>query len=225
MSFTPPASLDDVQARYQELLRQLLPRKPRDMFLHALQTRPTHAGWAHVEIVDGSYDYVVTERGKELHRRTARDADELLYWLMCDVTAGIAQDRKWSGRGFGQDSRRSWMAFQLGLLHTLDPGWSGRKRAEFAELLQKYPFQDNGPAGIEPGRSVIGTFFVTLVTTVGYLLCVPLTLGGFAALLDDEAGSPTSTGQDLVIAIGGLVVLVAVPLRWIRRARSSRKAR
>ncbi len=145
-----PESLDTLQAKHQALLERLQPYTPRYTSQHRLQTRPTHEGAAHVELVDGHYDYVVTERGCELHRRSARDADEVLYWLLSDVTAGIAQASEARDRKAGTDSRRAWMAFQLDLLHALDPAWAARQRSTYEEVLTEYPFNDDGPRSIRP---------------------------------------------------------------------------
>lgn len=99
-------------------------------------------GAPHVELVDGRYQYVVTERGRELERRTAKDEDELLYWLIGDVTRGIAiqlESRRLIRTG---DPRRQWFATDVEMLSRLRPEWGERRRAEYAQILSKYPFRD-----------------------------------------------------------------------------------
>jgi hypothetical protein len=131
-----------LQERYARLLKQLAPHKPAYMFQNEIQTHRLDEGSPHVELVDGKYDYVVTERGSELQRRTARDEDELLYWLMSDVTKGIAIRLEARHRRRGQDSRRQWFARDVELLGSLNPEWGERKRLEYIEVLSTYPFRD-----------------------------------------------------------------------------------
>jgi hypothetical protein len=134
-----------LQQRYALLLRRLEPHRSTSPFHGEVQTRPTHIGEAHVEFVDGRFNYVVTERGAELVRRVASDEDELLYWLLDDVAGVIAYRRKpsvWT-RWRGGDPRRQRFATHLALLRSVDPAWAERKRAYYDELLQRYPFRDD----------------------------------------------------------------------------------
>jgi hypothetical protein len=133
--------LRHLQARYRHLL-QLLGHAPADMYQREVHTRPLHAGYPHVELVDGRYHYVVTERGSELQRRAAKDENELLYWLMSDVTHGIAM-RLETGRWFRiGDPRRWWFAKDVELLRQLRPEWGERKRAEYEQILLRNPYMD-----------------------------------------------------------------------------------
>lgn len=56
-----------LQEQYELLLSKLLPHTPTSVFHTKIQTSPTNNGDAHVEVVDGNLNYVVTERGCELH--------------------------------------------------------------------------------------------------------------------------------------------------------------
>lgn len=133
--------LHHLHERYKHLC-ELLGHAPAYSYQREMQTRPLVDGAPHVELVDGRYEYVVTERGKELQRRTAKDEDELLYWLMNDVTRGVAMRIESRRRIRNQDSRRQWFAKDVELLSQLRPEWGDRKRAEYAEVLTKYPFRD-----------------------------------------------------------------------------------
>lgn len=135
--------LTNLEARYDALLR-LLPDKPVAHFQHRLQTRPTHNGDAHVDVVDGVFNYVVTERGAELHRRVAKDEDELLYWLMDDVTSSISWRRKPSllHRLLGRDPRRRKFATHVRLLERVNPAWALRTQAHYDDVLRRYPYRD-----------------------------------------------------------------------------------
>jgi hypothetical protein len=135
--------LRHLHERYKSLC-ELLAHAPAYSYQHQIQTRPLVDGAPHVELIDGRYDYVVTERGRELQRRTAEDEDELLYWLMSDVTRGIAIQFESRNRIRNQDSRRRWFARDVELLGKLRPEWGDRKRAEYAQVLSTHPFRDKG---------------------------------------------------------------------------------
>ncbi len=133
--------LGHLHERYRDLCERL-GHAPAYSYQHQIQTRPLVDGAPHVEMNDGRYDYVVTERGRELERRTAEDEDELLYWLIGDVTKGVAiqlASRKLFRHG---DSRRDWFAKDVELLGKLRAEWGDRRRAEYAQVLGKYPFRD-----------------------------------------------------------------------------------
>lgn len=138
------ADVADLQRRYDALLRRLRPYKPVSQFQQQIQTRPTHNGDAHVERVDGAWHYVVTERGAELHRRVAKDEDELLFWLMDDVTGSISHRIRPSilDRLLGRDPRRRKFATHVRLLGRLNPAWADAKKAHHAQVLQQYPYRD-----------------------------------------------------------------------------------
>lgn len=127
--------------RYGALCERL-GHAPAYAYQRQIQTRPLVDGAPHVEVVDGRYHYVVTERGRELQRRTAADEDELLYWLMSDVTRGVAMGLRSAIRFRNRDSRRQWFAKDAELLSELRPEWGDRKRAEYAEVLRTHPFRD-----------------------------------------------------------------------------------
>jgi hypothetical protein len=134
--------LGSLQIRYARLCERLMPETPKYPSQRELQTTPQHDGSAHVEIVSGTYHYVVTERGSELERSVAKDKDELFYWLMSDVTFSIACDFEVNRRIAGQDSRRQLFDKNVELLGRLDQNWATRKELEYAEVLRNHPFVD-----------------------------------------------------------------------------------
>lgn len=138
--------LRDLQERYKALC-ELLGHAPAYSYQHQIQTRPLMDGAPHVELADGRYEYVVTERGRELERRTARDQDELLYWLMSDVTRGVAIALNAKRLFRTGDARRWWFAKDVEMLSGLRPEWGDRKRAEYARVLSKNPYLDQKASG------------------------------------------------------------------------------
>ena len=108
----------------------------------SLRTAAQHDGSAHVEVTTDSYQYVVTERGTEFERRRTTDADELLFWLMCDVTFSLASEYELRHRVSGRDFRRLLFQRQIDLLGQLNADWSERKRREIERVLAAHPYDD-----------------------------------------------------------------------------------
>ncbi len=105
-------------------------------------TQPTHSGAPHVEIVDDTYHYVVTERGSEFERRKTKDPDELLYWLLYDVAFDMACQYEVEHRIEGQDFRRLMFEKKVEYMATLSPEWADRVRDHNASVLAEHPFSD-----------------------------------------------------------------------------------
>lgn len=136
--------IDQLQEQYEQVLGKLLPYKPAYPFHHKIQARRTDDGSAHVEVIDGALHYVVTERGSELHRRVAADSDELLFWLVDDLTSAIAWKRKQPlfSKLLGRDSRRHRFSMHVKLLSMVSHDWARKKRAYYDNLLLHYPYRD-----------------------------------------------------------------------------------
>lgn len=115
---------------------------------HALGTNrgvsssASHDGYAHVEFLDGVYQYVVTERGAELERRTAANADEVMYWLAQDASFELACAHEVRHRVANQDCRRLLFAKQVELLASANALWAARRMEEHQEILKAHPFRD-----------------------------------------------------------------------------------
>ena len=108
------------------------------------RTSPAHDGSPHVEKVGNEWRYIVTERGMELQRRTTVDADEVLYWLVKDVTFELASRYELEHRSPSLDFRRLLFAKEEELLGEISPEWAQRYAAEMQTVLQQHPFVD-GP--------------------------------------------------------------------------------
>jgi hypothetical protein len=131
-----------LQERYARLCQLLAPHKPRYPNQNRIQTHHQDDGTTHIELVDGKYHYVVTERGSEFERKIAENEDELLYWLMSDVTTSIALGLELNNRVLGQDSRRQWFPKNIELLSWLSTEWADRKESEYVKILAEHPFRD-----------------------------------------------------------------------------------
>src|SRR5262245_27891511 len=103
---------------------------------------PGHDGSAHVEREGPYYCYVVTERGTENERRRTTDREEILYWLLKDVTSDIALKYELENRRPEEDFRRLYFGKQEELLRSLHPRWGELYRSERENILRSHPFRD-----------------------------------------------------------------------------------
>ncbi len=131
-------SISAIKARYYSIAREL--RAPTAHVHFA--TRAQHDGSPHIERTDDGFSYIVTERGQELNRRTTSDPDELLYWLVSDLTWAMANDYELAHRVTNQDFRRLLFKKHIELLAVVNNGWSQRKQVEYDQVLVEHPFCD-----------------------------------------------------------------------------------
>src|SRR5262245_37955035 len=79
--------LDILRERFDRLCDRL---ERGHAYREWFRTTPSHDGSVHVEREGPIYCYVLTERGTEHERRRTRDGEEVLFWLMSDVTFDMA---------------------------------------------------------------------------------------------------------------------------------------
>lgn len=128
-----------LQNEYNDLRQRIAPAKKEFRFL----TERQDDGSPHVEIKDGQYHLITTERGLELSRRSTKEKDELLYWLISLDTFWMGVEFELQNRIEGQDFRRLLFARQIELLKRVDSDWAKRKGKEIELILAKHPFKDN----------------------------------------------------------------------------------
>jgi hypothetical protein len=131
-------SMSAIKSRYHSIARQLGAPTAHVHFA----TTPQHDGSPHVERAGDGFRYLVTERGQELERRTTSDPDELLYWLVSDLTWAMASDYELAHRDTNRDFRRLLFTKHLELLAEVNSGWSQRKQVEYDRVLVEHPFCD-----------------------------------------------------------------------------------
>ncbi len=130
--------LKTLQAEYDRLCQRVKPCEHSYTFLTERQDN----GSPHVEYADGEYHYIVTERGLDLERRSTQDVNEILYWMLYDVTfwMGVAYELK--SRIEGPDCRRVIFAHQLDLMKRADHPMAERLEKKIAITLAANPFID-----------------------------------------------------------------------------------
>src|SRR5262245_42640298 len=133
-------STSDIKSRYYAIARQL---NAPAAYVH-FATTPQHDGSPHVELEGDTFYYVVTERGQEYERRRTPDPEELLYWLVSDLTWAMASEDELRRRIPAQDFRRLLFKKHLELLADINNEWSQHKKAEYDRVLAEHPFEDRG---------------------------------------------------------------------------------
>lgn len=119
-------SLQELQTEYTRLCRLAFECEAEFSF----QTKPQDDGSPHVEFSNGQYQYVVTERGLELERRSTAETDEMLYWMVSDVTFWSGVEFELKNRVEGRDCRR--------MIFTEWRRLMARCGASFAEWLDRH---------------------------------------------------------------------------------------
>lgn len=107
-----------------------------------VNTVAQHDGSAHIELINGKYHFITTERGREFEHRVTASKDEILYWLLSDVVFWLACDYELYRREAKRDPRRLIFVREVELLGKLNPDWAARKQEEQREVLLNHPFDD-----------------------------------------------------------------------------------
>lgn len=105
-------------------------------------TTPQHDGSPHIECIGGEFHYVVTERGIEHERRKTSDAEELLFWIVSDLTWEMAVEWEVRHRIEGEDFRRQMFRKDIELMSLVSEDWARRKKEKYEKILGQYPFDD-----------------------------------------------------------------------------------
>ena len=131
-------SVSWIKSRYYAIAKQL--RAPKRHVRFA-QTPQADAN-PYVECEGGKFFYVVWERGQEFERRATTDPDELLYWLVRNITRDMALEYELAHRIESEDFRRQYFRKDIELLESVDSKWAERMRQEYERILAEHPFDD-----------------------------------------------------------------------------------
>lgn len=131
-------SLATIRKRVKELAK--LVNAPKE--LTKVAGSPDWMGGVYVEVDGKGYHYVNSERGNEYERHTTKDIQELLYWLLKDITSQIASDHELSNRIPYADSRRLWFKKWVELMGIIDPEFHRKLEDELNKTLKEAPYSD-----------------------------------------------------------------------------------
>jgi hypothetical protein len=113
---------------------------PRSLLI--LPTAPVGDGSPHLEISDGMYHLIYSERGFEFGRKSSAEIDDLLYWFFDDVCSNVSFGYELENRIEGQDCRRIAFSRKQELLRAIKSEWEERVALDIREILKNNPFED-----------------------------------------------------------------------------------
>lgn len=131
------ASLTDLAQKFQTMVAGL----DVELYYKSFHTTPQHDGSPHIEVADGKFQFVVTERGSEFERIGNLSADDVLYLLFEGITLHMATTYELKNRVPGIDGRSVWFPYQEGLMENLNSSWGERLREEHRRVLKNHPFR------------------------------------------------------------------------------------
>jgi hypothetical protein len=99
-------------------------------------------GTPHIEVDAKNYYYIALERDRKIKNQQTDDVDELLYWVLRDITFNMATSYELAHREPKSDPRKGIFSYQLDLLEKLNPLWKERRRREITEILKDHPYRD-----------------------------------------------------------------------------------
>lgn len=107
----------------------------------SFHTTPQHDGSPHIEVGDGKFQFVVTERGTEFERIGNLSADDVLYLLFDGITQRMAMTYELKNRIPEIDGRSVWFPYQERLMANLNPEWGERLRKAHQDVLVNHPLR------------------------------------------------------------------------------------
>lgn len=102
---------------------------------------PSYDGTPFVEFQDGSFFFIVSERGQEFER-VVGNAEQILFRVFKSLTSELAGNFELRNRVEGKDARRLRFSKQIELLGLLNPAWALSASKEHQEILYRHPFDD-----------------------------------------------------------------------------------
>ena len=130
--------INSVKSQYYKIARKL--SAPKE-YIQFAQT-PRHDGSPHIEYEGTDLLYVFTERGERIKEKRTKDPNELLYWLIDDLTWSMAIAYELAHRIESEDSRKQYFAKHIDLLSSINPEWGKMKNEEYSKILLDNPYND-----------------------------------------------------------------------------------
>lgn len=130
-------SLADLAQKFRTMVAGL----DVEPYYKSFHTTPQHDGSPHIEVADGKFQFVVTERGMEFERVGNLSADDILYLLFAGITQRMATTYELQNRIPDTDGRSVWFPYQERLMANLNPAWGERLRKEHQDVLANHPLR------------------------------------------------------------------------------------
>ena len=98
-------------------------------------------GTPHIEIDEGGYHYVVSERGTEFRHDTTRELHTLLYWIFKGIVFQMASEYELIHRKSEEDYRKVLFSKTLDLFEKLDKQWYEWEKENIDNILKETPYE------------------------------------------------------------------------------------
>lgn len=131
--------IKQLQIAYNALCQRIDPMEGE----YTILTEREDVGVPHVEFENGQYHYIVTERGLDLSRRSTADINEILYWMLYDLTFWMGSAYEFKNRVEGPDFRRMMFAHWLEQMQKADQAMADRLKLDIERILAENPFVDH----------------------------------------------------------------------------------
>jgi hypothetical protein len=130
-------TLSTIANRFRKIAADLDAPKAHCVF----RTMPQHDGSRHCEYDGITYSYITSERGELFDQQHTTDADELLFWLVADMSRSMAADYELSHRDENSsvDSRLAMFDHHVALLAKVNESWAVRQRQHYDSVLADHP--------------------------------------------------------------------------------------
>lgn len=103
---------------------------------------PADDGAPYVEIKEGVFNYVSSERGYEIYRKSTHSLDELLYWILSRAARQMAMKYELNNRSKGIDTRRVYFSKFIQLVGGVKAEWEELAKLEVDNTLKTSPYID-----------------------------------------------------------------------------------
>jgi len=98
-------------------------------------TEPSDYGKPHLNISQDSYEYIYSERGYEFSRKSTKNLDELLYWIIYPVVHQMAMEFELTHRiNEDEDCRKIIFPRLIEYLRIINPLWAERAKKELPSV-------------------------------------------------------------------------------------------
>jgi len=130
-------SLTTIAKRFREIASALDAPAGQRIF----RIEPHHDGSRHCEFDGEAYSLTTSERGLLLDHQTTTDPNELLFWLVRDMTRQLASDYELANRPdeHNGDTRIAMFDRHVELLGRIDDTWALRQRVHYDQTLSTHP--------------------------------------------------------------------------------------
>ena len=129
-------SLSSIRKRFRAIAVEL----DAPAVLSVFRTKPIGFGERFCGFDGDTYSYVLSERGEEYDHQYTVNPDELLFWVVRDMTRSMATDFEFHNRPpeFEGDTRIVWMNKHVELLEKIKIEWAVRQRQEYDVILANH---------------------------------------------------------------------------------------